>query len=306
MPVPLESSGFPDVLDVRFRDIASGYFEKGKSMIAELFTKKDSDRFEEKYSSLTPMGEFQEFTDVIAYDGAYQEYDVTATHVEFALAVQIRRTLYDDAQFDVIDEQFGYLGESAFKTRENDAADVWNGAFSASSDFFSHTEGVALCSNSHTTPVEGVSTATGFDNLVTGELNPANLTAALTQARLFKDAAGDRIGSFDNVELMVSEENRDRAEEIVKTTKGLDADEGNINVHEGRFKLIPWYRLLTTKDWFLMDATRRAKNLYWFDRVPLEYAKMESFDNIIAKGRGYMRYSYLRRDWRFIIGADVT
>ena len=274
-------------------------------MIPELFTVKDSDRHEEKYSSLTPMGEFQEFTDVVALDGAYQEYDVTSTHVEFALSVQIRRALYDDDQFGVIDEQFEGLGDSAFKTHENDAADMFNGAFSASSDFYTHTEGVPLCSNTHTTPVDGVSTASGFDNLATAALDPATLTANIIQARLFKDAAGDRIGTFQNLELLVSVNNADRAQEIVKTTKGLDADEGNINVHEGRFKVIDWYRLNCTSDWFLMDADRRKKNLYWFWRVPLELAKMEQFENIMAKGRGYIRYSYLRRDWRFVIGADV-
>ena len=305
-PVPLISENFADVLDVRFRDIAPGTYDKGKSMIPVLFTVKDSDRSEEKYSALTPMGEFEEFTDAVALSGAYQEYDVTSTHIEFALATQIRRALYDDDQFGVIDEQFAELGNSAFKTHENDAADVFRGAFSNPSDFYVHTEGVALCSNSHTTPVENVSTATGFDNLTTGELNPANLTAALIQARLFSDAAGDPIGDFQNLELLVSVQNADRAQEIIKTTKGLDTEEGNINVHESRFKVIDWYRLGTSKDWFLMDADRRKKNLIWFWRVPLELAKMEQFENIIAKGRGYMRYSYLRRDWRFIIGADVT
>ena len=84
MAVPLTSTQFADVLDVRFRDIAMGTYDKGASRISDFFGVETSDRADERYSELTPMGKFQQFIGTVPYDGAEQGYDVTATHLEWA------------------------------------------------------------------------------------------------------------------------------------------------------------------------------------------------------------------------------
>jgi hypothetical protein len=282
-----------------------GTYEKGKSRIPDFFDVQSSDRPDERFSELTPMGKFQAWAGSVPYDGASQGYDVTATHLQWALGVQIERALYDDDQFGVIDEQFGALGDSAFKTHEDHAAGLFTQSFVNVSTFYSHTEAVALCSNSHTTTVPGVATTTGFDNLITAELSPVSLTAAVIQMRGFKDAAGDIIDNTPD-RLLVPVALRDRADEILQTTKGLDDANENVNVHAGRFAVVDWYRLTDPNDWWLMDSAGMKKNALWFWRVKLELSKMESFDQLIAKARGYQRYSYLRRDWRWLIGSQVT
>lgn len=305
MAVPLVSANFADVLDSRFREVSMGTYEKGESFIPKVFGMVTSDKDTERYSQLTPMGKFQTFTGAVSYDGIDQGYDVVATHVEKALAVQIQRKLYDDAQFDVIDDQFSALGQSAFKTHEDDAAQFFNGAFSTTNSFYVHSEGVATCSSSHTCPRSGVSTTTGFSNYGTTELTPTSLTAAIIQFRQFKDDAGDMI-DYEPNEIIFPVNLADRVEEILGTPEGLDDANKNKNVHYNRMRQICLPRLSDTNDWFLTNAELRAKNLLWLWRVKLELAKMEGFDNIIAKSRGYMRYSYLRRDWRFIYGASVS
>ena len=305
MAVPLTSASFADVLDVRFRDIAMGTYDKGASRIGDFYGVETSDRPDERYSELTPMGKFQQFLGSVTYDGAEQGYDVTGTHIEWTLGLQIQRKLYDDDQFGVIDEQFGLLGESAFKTHEDHAAGVFSDAFSATNSFYSHTENVALVSNSHTTPVAGVSTATGFDNLTTAALSPADLSSAVVQYRQFKDAAGDWVDQQPDT-LIVPVNLLDRATEIIRTPKGLDDANLNYNVQSGRFRIVDWIRLSDTNNWFLVNEASMKRNLLWFWRKKLELAKMESFDNFVGKGRGYMRYSYLRRDWRWILGAQVS
>ena len=305
MSTPATSENFADILDVRFRDIFNGLYPQMKSRIPDFFTETTSDRPEEKYSALTDMGPLQLFTGAIAYDNSEQEYDVTATHLEYALGTQIRRKLYDDDQFGVIDEEFEKLTRSAFRTHENHAADFFNNAFSAVSSFYTHTEAVALCSDSHTTPVAGVSTTTGFDNYVTSELSPANLTSMITQFRGFKTGAGDFIDSTPDT-LVVPVNLEDRANEIVRTVQGLDDANQNKNVMEGRFKIVSWIRLTDVNNYWIANQAEMKRNLLWFWRVKPETAKMESFDNIIAKGRIYTRYSFLRRDWRWALGAEVS
>lgn len=305
MAVPLTSANFSDVLDPRFREVVIGTYEKGKSRIPDLFGVKTSDRVDERYSSLTPMGKFQTFVGSIAYDGPEQEYDVTATHVEKCLGIEIQRKLYDDDQFGVIEDQFEQLGLSAFKTQEDDAANMFVGAFSTASDFFSHTEGVAWCSNSHTTPVTDVSTSTGFDNLITSALDPTALDAAVVQFRLFKDAAGDRLDVTPDL-LIVPVNLRATADQVIGSTNIAFEQSNTKNVYEGKFQVYDWYRLTDTNDWFIANSANLKKHCLWFWRVQLELARMEMFDTITARGRGYMRYSMMRTDWRDLLGAQVS
>jgi phage major head subunit gpT-like protein len=285
--------------------VASGAYDLGKSRIEDIFTIKSSDRETETYSELTPLGKLSVFTDAITYLDMAQGYDVTATHIEYAGGIQIKRKLYDDDQFGVIKEFLASLGKSAFKTQEDDAASILTGAFSVPTSFFSHTEAVALCSNSHTTTKDGVPTTTGFDNLVSTALTPTSLSAARLQMKGFKDAAGWKLGLIPN-RLIVSDDLEDKANEIVKSTLEPWTANNTKNVNEDRFQVYVHPRLTDTNDWFLEDTALAKDNLYWFWRVKFEDAKMESFDNITAKARCYLRYSFLRRDWRFILGGQVS
>jgi len=266
---------------------------------------KDSDRKDETYSELTPLGKLRAFDGSIVYLDASQGYDVTATHKEYAGGIQIKRDLYDDDQFGVIKEFAGQLGDSAFKTQEDDAVSMLTGAFSVPSAFYNHTEAVALCSNSHTTTKDGVATTTGFDNLVTTALSQTALSAARLQFKGFKDAAGWKLSLVPD-KLIVPDDLEDKANEIVKSMNVPYEISNTKNVNEGRFSVYVHPRLTDTNDWFLVDSALMKKNLYWFWRVRFETAKMESFDNIIAKWRAYLRYSFLRRDWRFVLGAQVS
>jgi phage major head subunit gpT-like protein len=302
---PLVSASFGDVLDVSIRDIASGQYDLGKSRIGDFFTVKDSDRETEKYSALIPLGKLSQFNDAITYLSAEQEYDVTATHIEFAGGIQIKRKLYDDDQFGVIKEFAQQLGDSAFKTQEDDAVSFLSGAFSVASSFFSHTENVALCSNSHTTPDSSVSTTTGYDNLATSALSPTSLSAARLQMKGFKDGSGWKLGIIPD-RLVVSDDGEDKASEILKSIDIPYEANNTTNVNKDRFQLYVHPRMTDSNDWFLVNTELMKKNLYWFWRVRYENARMESFDNITAKWRCYMRYSFLRRDWRWIMGSQVT
>lgn len=304
MPSPLTYQNFADIVDPRYREIASGAYEQGKDRIGDFFTVRDDDRDEVKMSALTPMGEFQTFTGVIGSDGPDQEYDVTATHIEMALKIEIQRRLYDDAQFDLLDDMYGQLGHSAFKTQQNDGADMFNNSFSNPATPYVHTEAVALCSNSHTTTRANVSTATGFDNLVTSEFSPTALSSAWVAFRQFRDASGDRVDNQPNG-LVIPVDLAPRAEEVIKTMHGLDDANMNKNVHYDAYKVFSWHRLTSAVDWWVVNIEQMKKNLFWFWRIKLELSKMESFDNATAKARGYYRYSYLRRDWRWVHGANV-
>jgi hypothetical protein len=50
-----------------------------------------------------------------------------------------------------------------------------------------------------------------------------------------------------------------------------------------------------------MDSKRHQLNFFW--RVRPEFKREEDFDTLVAKYRGYMRYSFGVSDFRGIIGS---
>ena len=94
--------------------------------------------------------------------------------------------------------------------------------------------------------------------------------------------------------------------EITKTELGLDSAEGTINVHQGRFQVIPWQYITDTNNWALVNLDMMKKNLTMYEADEPEFARVEDFDTIIAKYRVYTNYTFTRKDWRWGIGANVS
>jgi len=307
MANPVSKAGFPDVLDPRFREITFQTFQEQKDMIPFFYDMVESNLDVERGSDITPMGDLVEFTGTLTYDAPSQGYDWRTAHKEFALGTSVERRVWRFDQFGVIENIFTELARSAFKTRQKHGARMFNNAFTNDTGWWVHTEAVALCSNSHTTTRSGVSTSSGFDNLNTAALSPTSLGAAITNFRKFKDLAGESINVVPDL-LLVPVDLRDRASEIIKTTSGLDTAEGNINVYNSdyNFKVADYVYLSDANDWYLIDSKFMKRNLKWYDADPVEFARVESFDEIIAKYRAYTQYAMSYGLWQFILGSQVS
>src|SRR3972149_5681361 len=306
MAVPMTSGGFGDLLDPRFRKI---YFEPYKalpSMRDQLFTTITSDRDPVRDSAGGTMGDLAEFNGNITYDDMSQGYDVTETHKQFAGGFQVERTLYDDDQFQVMDRRPAGLATSTQRTQETHAARFFNNAFSVDTYFYNHTEGVAVCSNSHTT-TSGASTATGFDNLVTTALSAVALESARVQMINFRGDRAERISVMPDTILIPAQGTMEEtAWEIINSQGKLDTANNNANFHQGKYKVMVWNFLTDANNWFLIDSTMMKDMLYWVNRVSPEFGWIEDFDTLIAKYRVYTRYGQYHNDWRFLLGAQVT
>lgn len=308
MPSPAISTAFGDILDPRFQRIFQENVDRAQlsDMIPTLFNSPaDNGRADMRWSSVGAFGDFSQFTGNVAYDELNQGYDVTQTHIELASGFQVERKLYDDDQYNIMDQRPAGLAMAAMRTRQKHGARIFNNAFSVDSFFYSNSEGVAICSDSHTSTAEGADTSSGFDNLVTTALSATALAAARIQFRNFRDDRGNRFDAMPT-EILIPPDLYDVAFEIVKSAGKPDTAENNRNVHEGSYKVIEWNYLTDTNNWFLMDGAARKLSLHWVDRVPLEFAYAEDLDTIIAKWRAYMRYSNVYTDWRFVLGANVS
>lgn len=306
---------FGDLLDERFQGIVDSVDEYNQlsDMVPTLFDFPSHNNSNDvRYSQVGAFGDVPEFTGSVDYDDVYQGYDVTATHIEFASGFKIERKLYDDEQYNIMDAKPEGLADAWNRTRQQHAAQVFVNAFSAANDFYSHSEGVALCSDSHTTTADGVSTSTGFDNLGTSALSHAAVVAARIQMRGFRDDRGNRVTIMPD-ELWFPVDLFDKAQEILGSDKNPENANNATNVNQsGRSGLkdgsgrAGWEYMTDANDWFLCDSRMRKQNLKWFDRVEKEFAFVEDFDTLVAKWRMYGRYSWLWRNWRWILGHQVS
>ncbi|MCK5610489.1 Mu-like prophage major head subunit gpT family protein [Candidatus Pacearchaeota archaeon] len=306
MDIPAISGNFGDLLDPRFQKIFFDKYNQLPDMLPSLFTFPGSNgRDTMTWSEVGAFGDWSEFSGQISYDSPAQGYDTTSTPLEFVSGFQVARKLHDDDQFGIMDRRPSGLATAGVRTRQKHGARILNNAFSVDTFFYSQSEGVALCSNSHGTNASGVSTATGFDNLVTSSLSATAVTAARTQMVGFRGDRGERISVIPD-ELWISNDNYDVAYELVASMGKPDVANNNRNVHEGAYTIREWNYLTDTNNWFMGDSNLRADMLMWVERIGVEFAFVEDFDTLIAKWRGYTRYSNAWLDWRWALGAQVS
>jgi hypothetical protein len=305
MPVPHVSTAFGDLLDPRFQKIRDDEYGRLPDMLPSLYNFEPSNgRNTMQWSSVGSIADFSEFSGTIGYESQSQGYDTTLTYVEFANGIQIERKLFDDDQYNVMDQRPRAIAASAYRTRQAHGARIFNNMTTVDNYFANNTEGVSLVSNSHTT-TSGASTASGFDNLVTTALSAVAVAAARIQMVGFRGDVAERIAIMPD-ELWYGPDLAEQAYEIIAASGKVDTALNNPNFHQGKYKGYEWNFMNDTNNWAMCDSAMRRMSLHWVDRVGLEFGMIEDFDTMVAKWRAYMRYGAAWIDWRWILGAAVA
>jgi len=239
------------------------------------------------------------FRGQVDYHGIESDYSITYKHTEFADGIEIERKLLDDAQYAGIFDSAAMLAQSFSRRRDDDAASVFNHAFSSS---YTGYDSVALCSDSHP---RGKNNATVVDNSYALALSKANLGTIRTAMRKFVDDQGRRISIRPDT-LLVPPDLEETAHDIVRSPLDPDSANNRANMFYGLLKVIVWDALTDTNAWFLIDSQMSKRYLKWVDRISPEFAAVDDFDTMRRKYRGYMRYSYGWSEWRWIIGSNPS
>jgi len=301
---PMNTGGFGDLIDKRVTKLFSDKYKQLPDRIADFYGMETSSDSFERWSEVGAIGDFTEFGGTVSYQSQNQGYDVTATHKEFVNGFQITRDLYDDDRHGIWERKPTALAQAYVRTRQKHGARPFNNAFNVDSYFYSHSEGVALCSDNHTT-TSGASTTSGFDNLVTSSLTATAVEAARIQFRGFRGDQAERITTMPD-RLLIPVALYGRAFEIVESSGKPSTANNDANVHKDAYAVVDWEYLTDTNDWYMIDTDAMKDYLVWFDRIKLEFGMAEELDTLVAKWRAYCRYSNMYRDWRFILGASVS
>ena len=304
------SENWADLLEPGLRRVFDQAIGRNKSMIPLLFNTVSSKKAAEhdtSYGALGTSGWNFEDSDTVQYGDFNQGYKVTATHVEFARGIQIKRKLYDDEQYGVMAKAARILADSAFSQREKAAAGVFINAFTDSGTTgegfpIAGYDSVGLCSAAH--PYSEYD-STAQNNESTLSLTKANVAATRQAMMAFTDDKGDLINIVPDV-LLVPPELEDDALVIVKSTQDPASANNAINPQAGRFQVVVWNYLTDSNSWFTIDKGTMKEHLIWYNRIPLEFKQEENFDSIVAKYRAYMRYSRIWTNYIWVYGNNPS
>ena len=289
-----------------------GFTDSGRraSMIDRIFRVLGSERSFEEHVGVGQFGSggwnFED-TGRVAYDDEFKGYLTRWTHHEYAKGFIVQRKLVDDNLTQIIFDRAENLGDSAFRHREKCAALLFTNAFtdSGTDDWgfaIAGADSVGLCSTAHPySPTD----ATTQSNEGTLALTRDNVRTTRQNHMALVDDRGDVLNVMPDT-LLVPPELEDDA--LIVNRSPLDPASANnaVNPQAGRWQVATWHYLTDANAWFSIDGVRMKRDLIWYDRIPLEFAREQDFDTLQAKFRAYNRWSRNWRDYRWVYGQNPS
>lgn len=291
-------ASFGDLLEPGFREIFDDKFSEVPEIGASLFHVNSSSKQDERDSGVTGFGLMQQTAEgaPIDYEDPIQMYDVTYSHLKYTKGFKVTKEMYEDDLYNVMNKKPAALGRSARRTRENEAAQVFNRAFNAS---YRGGDEVPLVSTVHPRSDGGTSQSNASSTGIT--LTEANLETGRLAMRNQLDDKGMRIDV--NPDTLLVPINLDKTAHIIVDAPMRSATADNDpNVYKGKFKIIDWIYLTSTTAWFLIDSS--VHELNWFDRVKPEFKQDDAFDTDLALYKARQRFSRGWSDWRGVWGSQ--
>lgn len=272
-------------------------YEQAEDPRPMLFQMNSSDREISQRSSITSLGVFTQVgeAELAPKDDFHQSYNRTHTQLKYAKSIGISEEMIADARFDLISRMVKSLGRSARDTQLISAMNVFNNAFGTQTSW----DAVALVSASHPSEVGNQSNTQGAVDLSYSALQDAETTFRKTQ-----DQRGKRLYIKPKY-LLVAEEGRHEAIEIVKSPYKADSANNNINSTgmDGGLIVVSSPYLTDADAWFLLSDPM-DHGLEVIDRQPLSQKLHED----VLAGVLYYKASYRQaigvNDWRGVVGAS--
>lgn len=269
--------------------------------ILSFYNVQTSTRAAERNQGMGGFGDVPEIIDTnIPYDSFELLYRSTYTHKEYAKGMAVERKLIDDDEYGAIAQRTRLMGIAFDRSIYKNAASVFNNAFTAGAT--SGSDGVALCSASHPYSPTNASTQANSGTL---PLTHDNVIATQQAMMEFDDSlANPQLVVPDTLLVPVGLYNT--ALTIVGSTNKSGTANNDANTIGGLRVVVSRY-LTDANNWFLIDSTMSRMYLNWFWRVRPEFALNPTSDyDLVAKARGYMRYSFGWDDWRWVYGHNVA
>lgn len=310
-----DETNFGKLLEPGLRKIFFQVYDEIPEQFTKIYNVHTSDKGKEYDWGMGAFGDWTKRTtqfDTVDYKKLSPGLTRTYTHDAFTQGFMITREMFDDDQYRQMEKMPKAMARSGRAKVEKDAVKPLVNGFSADiggTGLSAIYDGKALFANNH--PLLD-SVALG-NNLVTSNpvLSDASLKLGLQIMRETKDEAGNLI-QLKADRLIIPPALEDTAIRLLNSQ--LLSGSVNANFNDTNKFLNSYGIEIVVMDylgaaaggndklWVLQDSGAHELNFFW--RVRPEFKWDESFDDFIAKYRGYMRYSYGVSDWRGLVGSN--
>jgi phage major head subunit gpT-like protein len=219
----------------------------------------------------------------------------------------VTRELMDDARFKEVADGVSEMARTAVRTLDKEAAKMLNNA--TNTTYFTGADGSALAATH--TGEDGSST---WDNAVSGVLNESSLEAMMVYFMELIDGRGQLIDMEPDT-LLVPPALEKEAMILMGSTGRVATADNDINVYNGRLKVMPWSRLAASQGgsdtaWMGLassyNKSNKGKGLNIFMRVQPEIKSEIELETGVKKYVGYMRFAEGFTDGRGVYHSTGT
>ena len=230
---------------------------------------------------------------------------VTITPVKFTKSIDITEEMLRFNLWPKINNEVGAVSNAVNARINTDAAKIFYLGFGTT--FFTGGDGSALFADSHTM-ADG---STQDNDLDTAPLSYDNLKTAIQRMDRFTDDKGIQLLPCQRLRLIVARENKERAEEVLRSIGNPDSANRVSNVFANGngyidMKVAHWIPSAYSKYWFVIDLDRASYMAYmvWGWRPRFDS------DNIINNGTKIYTGSTMFKPgfqaWQWAIGSAAT
>lgn len=290
----LTSGNFQALLEPKFRKIFFDTYDELPEQFSDVYKVQGSKKAKEYDYHVTGTGEWEEKQPggPISEEEIDHGQEVTYVHKAYAKMITIERELIDDELYGIMDKLPKKLARGGRATVEKTAAAILNNAFTVNG-----YDGKPLFANDH--PL--LHSSDVLDNLMTGSvLNDTNLKLGMTQMRTGMLTQEGLKAQASAKRLVIPADLEFTALVLLQSAGQAGTPNNDTNVLRGKLKPVVLDYLTNPKAWFLQDPTLSELNFFW--RVKPEFKSTENFDNMVAKYRGYLRFSCGYSDVRGWVG----
>lgn len=290
-----------------------------ESIYDKIFTKVNSTKFAESYTSMTSMDGFKPVGEngAAPVDGFEQSYDKLLRNVEWRNSFSISRAMVDDSLFVDLKQRPEAFVTSYYRTNEEFGAALLGSAMSGSKkttfrewDFdITSADGVPLFTSAHPSKTKKGSTQ---GNLFADAISSETLEAMETSMQNFTDDNGKIVSVNPDTIIIPNILAVKRAAYIAAMSMQEPETANNaMNPAFSRFDIIVWpYLNRHVKDgdapWILFDSQYNElyKGGVWQERAPLEVTSWVDNSTKANVWDGYARFTAGFHDWRaFALGG---
>ena len=291
------TGNFAELLWPGINEIWGTKYNDYEPMYPKIFEVKSSDKRFEKEQGVTGLGlaALKNEGSDISFEDPFQGYQEEYNNLTYALGTTVTREMYEDDQYNYINEAPAWLARSMRQTEETIAFNHLNRAFNTS---FTGADGVSLCNASH--PLVGGGT---YRNQLStpSDLTQTSLETAVQDLMDFVDEQSLKIRTLPKC-LVVPTALNFTGRKLLESSFVVGSADNDINPMTGLWTDYVVSPYLTDPDaWFIITDVMHG--LTWYNRRSAEIVRDNEFDTQNLKFATTARWSSGWTDARGVFGT---